>query len=84
MYAGAANALHSLMKNLPAPLFLVTVTGIVLATTGCSLFHKHQPKSSFKIIQEGDRNPSIINDPEVQRDSPTEKVEVETGPVNPQ
>ena len=46
--------------------------------------HHHQPKSSFKIIEEGDRNPFIIDTPTTVEDTPTRKVEVETGPVNQQ
>ena len=86
MYAGAPNAMHSSMKTHRTALSLLTVaamTAMSLATGGCSMFHHHQPKSSWKIVDEGDKSPFITNTPEVNETS-TRKVEVETGPVQPQ
>lgn len=52
--------------------------GCVLALSGCFWRH-HQPKSSFKIIDEGDRNPFIINDDVPTRaGTTTRKVEAYT------
>jgi hypothetical protein len=63
------------------------LAAVALATQGCSLFHSHhdqKPKSAFKIIPEGEKNPSIIDSPEVVRDTPTQRVEVSSGPVGQQ
>lgn len=67
------------MKNLP---LIAAVVVIGSALSGCSLFHHHQPKSSFKIIEAGDPNPNIIETPEVIRQTPTTTVTVESQPVN--
>lgn len=72
------------MKNHPAQFSTLAITALCLAMAGCSLFHHHEPKSSFKIIQEGDRNPSIKYTPETITDTSTRKVEVERGPVGTQ
>jgi hypothetical protein len=76
--------MHSIMKNHKTALILLTVAALGFATGGCSLFHHHQPKSSWKIINEGDKNPFIKETPETEIDNSTHKVEVETGPVAPQ
>lgn len=67
------------MKISTAVVILISIAGGILALDGCSLFHR-QPKSSFKIIDEGDPNPFITDRPtragtetrtvEVQRDQP--------------
>ena len=73
------------MKNSTTARLLLPALVFSLATSGCSLFHHHsQPKSSFKIIPAGERNPSITETPEVVKDTPTQKIEVETGPVGAQ
>ena len=73
--------------RLPKPALLL-VAAIAFAGGGCSLFHHHsepkKPKNAFKIIPEGEKNPSIINTPEVIEDTPTKRVEVESGPVGQQ
>ncbi len=81
MYGRSLDAIHGIMKTLRTAIFLFTVTSLGFAVGGCSMFHHHQPKSSFKIIPEGDRNPFIQETPYTERDSPTTKVEVETSPV---
>jgi len=63
---------------------LVAAVGFSFATAGCSLFHHHQPKSSYKIIPVGDRNPNIIESPDTVKDTSTQKIEVQTGPVGTQ
>jgi len=45
-----------------ALLFIIAISGVCLLD-GCSLFRHHQPKSTFKIINEGDDNPYIIDAP---------------------
>ena len=65
-------------------LTLLTVAAIGLTTGGCSWFRPHQPKSSWKIIEEGDRNPFIHDTPEVIKQTPTTSVEVQSGPVGSQ
>jgi len=65
-------------------LSLVAAIGVSFASGGCSMFHHHQPKSSFRIIPEGDRNPSIKDTPDTVEDTPTRRVQVESGPVVPQ
>ncbi|HWB60002.1 MAG TPA: hypothetical protein VG733_10945 [Chthoniobacteraceae bacterium] len=70
----------NLRKHLLCTLILA---GLAFATPGCSLFHHHekQPKSAFKIIPEGEKNPSIKETPDTVEDTPTRKVQVESGPV---
>ena len=72
------------MKNHKAMFFSLIITGISLAAGGCSLFRHHEPKSSFKIIPEGDKNPSIKYTPDTVSDTPLRRVQVERGPVQPQ
>lgn len=72
------------MKNFTGParaaILFFTIACLCLATNGCSLFHKRQPKSSFKIIEVGDRNPNIIDDPTIVRQTPVTEVTVERSP----
>jgi hypothetical protein len=54
------------------PLLIATLGCLLLASTGCA--HR-QPKSSFRIIGEGERNPMFISSPEragerIRRDGP--------------
>jgi hypothetical protein len=43
------------------PLRIAALAGLLLASAGCA--HR-QPKSSFRIIEEGDRNPMITEAPQ--------------------
>jgi len=44
-------------------IILIVAAASAIGLGGCSMFHKHQPKSTFKIIEEGDDNPYIIDNP---------------------
>ena len=45
------------------PAVLIAAACIVFGFSGCFLFPHHQPKSSWKIINEGDDNPYIVDAP---------------------
>jgi hypothetical protein len=55
---------------------LILTTGCAFALCGCFWQH-HQPKSSFKIIDEGDPNPFITDAP-TRAGTTTRKVEAYT------
>lgn len=66
MYIGRCNspvATTSPMKFKTPALVLFAAACIAAGSSGCSLFHHHQPKSSWKIINEGDDNPFITDAP---------------------
>ena len=67
------------MKIHMKALLLVAAAGSTLGSGGCSLWpwHHSQPKSSFKIIDEGDPNPFIIDAP-TRAGTITRKVDVYT------
>jgi len=46
----------------PAP-FLLAAACIFLGSSGCSLFHHHQPKSGWKIVDVNDDSPFITDAP---------------------
>jgi len=50
---------------------------LALGLCGCSLFHHHQPKSEFKIIDADDPSPFIKDNP-TRAGTITKKVEVYT------
>jgi hypothetical protein len=51
------------MKFKTPALVLFAAAFIAAGSSGCSLFRHHQPKSSWKIINEGDDNPFITDAP---------------------
>jgi hypothetical protein len=67
------------MKIHTKTLFLPAVAGVVIGLSGCSWFRHHEPKSTFKIIDEGDPNPFIKEQDEPTRaGTTTRKVDVYT------
>jgi hypothetical protein len=72
------------MKVPAAAIAPLIAAAICCGTGGCSLFHHHQEKSTFKIIPVGDKNPSIKDAPYVETENPTTRVEVQSGPVGSQ
>jgi len=51
------------MKFITPALALFAAVCIAFGSSGCGLFHHHEPKSSWKIINEGDDNPYIVDAP---------------------
>jgi hypothetical protein len=72
------------MKKPSTAIVLLSAAAIGFAAGGCSLFHHHEPKSTFKIIPVGEKNPNIQDAPYIEKDTPTTRVEVDSGPVGAQ